>query len=156
MPPIMPRGALASGVASGHDARPGRLPMTEPVDHAATAVRELHGTFGRYEIERLLGRGGMGAVYLARQPALDRKVVIKVITSVYDGAVERFRREARAAARIDSDNVVKVYEADEVDGTPFIAMEFVDGRSLADLLALQGRMEPAVAASIVVGALRGL
>src|SRR5581483_10602200 len=97
---------------------------------AETSEVVLSGRFGRYEIERLLGRGGMGAVYLAKQVDLARPVVIKVIaTSQQDPALlERFRREALAAARIDSDNVVKVYEAGRVGALPFIAMEFVDGR----------------------------
>src|SRR5262249_4494621 len=86
------------------------------------------GVFGRDQIERLLGRGGMGAVYLARQLDLARPVVIKVIASEDSSlqVVERFHREARSAARIASDNVVKVYDVGTVEGVPFIAMEYVN------------------------------
>src|SRR6185503_3987888 len=96
---------------------------------------------GRYEIERLLGRGGMGAVYVARQTDLGRQVVIKVIAGELSSdptLLERFRREALTAARIDSDHVVKVYEAGRIDGLPYISMELVDGQSASDLLKRNG------------------
>src|SRR5947209_1710049 len=137
--------------------------MTDPARETETiamAVGEqaLSGRFGRYDIERLLGRGGMGAVYLARQVDLARPVVVKVIAPGMQGAslLERFRREALAAAQLDSDNVVKVYEAGRAGDLPFIAMEFVDGRSAYDLLALYGRLPPQQAALICLGAARGL
>ena len=118
----------------------------------------LSGVHGHYEIQRPLGRGGMGAVYLARQVDLGRLVVVKVIAASNEGhkvAVERFRREAKATARIDSDNVVKVYETGRLEGIPFIALEFVDGCSAADLLA-QGRLAPPTATAIVHAVARAL
>src|SRR5438067_10551243 len=111
-----------------------------------TELPELSGRFGRYEIERLLGRGGMGAAYLARQIDLDRHVVVKVISRREGSLLERFRREALAAAKIDSDNVVRVFDVGEVDGLPFIAMEFVDGNALSELLAAHGRLPAPTAA----------
>jgi serine/threonine-protein kinase len=114
--------------------------------------------FGRYEIERLLGRGAMGAVYLARESDLDRLVALKVISmrEVSDSIVERFHREARAAARINSDNVVKVYEVGSYADTPFIAMEYVEGRSLDRILAEQRRLEVGPATRIALDVARGL
>jgi serine/threonine-protein kinase len=120
---------------------------------------DLSGRHGRYEIERLLGRGGMGAVYLAKQLDLGRTVVIKVIAAGNDkdvSYIERFRREAQAAARIDSDNVVKVFETGRLAGLPFIAMEYVDGSSVSALVASRGYFVPSIAAAIVLAAARAL
>jgi serine/threonine-protein kinase len=120
----------------------------------------LSGRHGRYEILRLLGRGGMGEVHLARQTDLGRLVVIKLIKggeATAEGALlERFRREAQAAAQIDSDNAIKVWEAGRLDGLPFISMEYVDGATAAGLLSIRGRLDHAVAATIALGAARGL
>src|SRR5205085_10488655 len=101
----------------------------------AASALEPGARFHNYEVERLLGRGGMGAVYLARDVVLGRTVVVKVILG--DAAedptlLERFRREAQAGARIDSENVVKVYEAGRAFGSPVIVMQFVDGLTVAD------------------------
>src|SRR5262245_5776053 len=103
--------------------------MTAPVP---APPAELSGRFGRYEIVKLLGRGGMGAVYLAKQVDLDRPVVVKVVAPELAKdpiLVERLHREAKAAARVSSDYVVKVFETGVEKGIPFIAMEFVDGFS---------------------------
>src|SRR4051794_37639476 len=81
---------------------------------------------GRYEIVRLLGRGGMGAAYLAKQLDLGREVVVKVLTAEASPALlARFDREARTAATISSDHVVKVFDVGQIDGTPLIVMELV-------------------------------
>ncbi len=116
--------------------------------------------FGRYKIERLLGQGAMGAAYLARQQGLDRQCVLKVIAlkegAVTPDIVERFQREARATAAISSDQVVKVYDVGSVDGTPFIAMEFVDGCALDRWLTSQKRLSPAEAGRIILDAAKGL
>src|SRR5579872_7440953 len=101
----------------------------------------------------------MGAVYLAKQLDLGRTVVIKVIAAGNDkdaSYVERLRREAQAAARIDSDNVVKVFETGRLAGHPFIAMEFVDGSSVSALTSVRGYFLPPVAAAIVLAAARAL
>jgi len=123
----------------------------------AQGATSLAGRFGRYDIQRLLGRGGMGAVYLAKQTDLDRLVVIKVILSAGDAdAIARFQREARAAARVSSDNVVQVHETGVEQGVPFIAMEYVDGCSGADLLKQKGRLGWAEATQLVSAAAVGL
>jgi len=131
-----------------------------PVSGApADAPSELSGRFGRYEILGLLGRGGMGAVYRARQTDLDRPVCVKVIAPelAKDSIlVGRLQREARSAARVSSDNVVQVYEAGVENGIPFIAMELIEGRSVAEVLRDKGRLAPDEAVRIAIAALRGL
>lgn len=100
-------------------------------------------TIGKYEIIAELGRGGMGTVYCARDPILDRVVALK--TMLLDvvgepGMRERFLREARSAARLQHPNIVTVYEFGEVEGVPFIAMEFLEGNDLTDA-GRQGRLK---------------
>jgi serine/threonine-protein kinase len=98
-------------------------------------------SFDRYVIEALLGSGGMGRVYLARDKKLDRRVALKFLRADMPAdevdtlsAAARMVREARAAAALDHPNIVTVYDAG-VDGAPFIAMEYVDGRSLRAFVA---------------------
>ena len=88
---------------------------------------------GRYEIQRRLGRGGMGSVYVAHDPVLGRMVAIKVFAGDLDlpDARERFSREARAAAALSHPNIVTVYDFGEYDSQPFIVMEYVAGETLA-------------------------
>lgn len=110
-------------------------PVRVPVHMAPTA--ELRTDFGEYELLEELGRGGMGIVYKARQTDLDRLVAIKVILTgrlATSEQVQRFQDEARAAARVRHPNVVHIYKAGEVRGNHFFAMEFIAGRSLADVL----------------------
>src|ERR1044071_3561129 len=93
------------------------------------------GTIGPYRVVKELGKGGMGAVYLAIDTRLDRKLALKVMLPEFAAdraAKERFLREARAAAKITHDNVVTVFEADERDGIPYIAMQFLQGYPLDD------------------------
>jgi serine/threonine-protein kinase len=100
---------------------------------------------GRYELHRRLGRGGMAEVSLARDQLLDRPVAIKVLFPEFatDPAfVERFRREATAAANLNHPNIVGVYDWGEAEGTYFIVMEFVDGRSLSQILRSEGPLHP--------------
>jgi serine/threonine-protein kinase len=91
---------------------------------------------GRYEIQRRLGRGGMGTVYVAHDPVLGRMVAIKVFAGELDmpDARERFSREARAAAALSHPNIVTVYDFGELDAQPFIVMEYVAGETLAALI----------------------
>ena len=91
---------------------------------------------GRHEIVRLLGQGGMGSVYLARDPVIGRSVAIKLISQGLDDprARERVAREAKAAGHLHHPNIVTVFDVGEHDGQLFIAMEYVRGESLAALL----------------------
>jgi serine/threonine-protein kinase len=110
---------------------------------------------GRYQVLDLLGRGGMGAVYKAHDPVLDRDVALKVVSPVVGNQpeefIERFRREARAAGRLSHPGIVSVYDLDldAATGTPFIVMEYVDGVSLATLLAENPRLPPKQALEII-------
>jgi serine/threonine-protein kinase len=108
--------------------------VTETVSSDELRLREA--LAGRYSIERLLGRGGMGVVYLARDIALDRPVALKVLRWTLATATtrERFLREARTAASLHHPNIVPIHSVEEVDEWTVIAMGFVDGGSLADRL----------------------
>src|SRR4051812_38129007 len=129
--PLPPTVAQADGVPTllppNPDA-PGFRPRAEP--------GEL-GRLAGYRVLKLLGRGGMGAVYLALDEGLQRLVALKVMLPRYAAhaeARERFRREARAAAKVDHDNVVAVYQVGEDCGTTFIAMELLTGYPLDQYL----------------------
>jgi serine/threonine protein kinase len=103
---------------------------------------------GDFEVVRELGRGGMGVVYEARQVSLNRRVALKVLSGVPGltaKAVQRFQREAKAAAQLHHTNIVPVYATGDEDGIHFYAMELIDGPSL-DLVLRQLRAGPAVAA----------
>ncbi len=87
----------------------------------------------RYRVERLLGSGGMGTVYKAFDPTLGRWVALKFLYRNDAVHAERFLREARAQARISHPNVCQVHEVGEAEGRPYIAMQYIDGRSLGEL-----------------------
>jgi serine/threonine-protein kinase len=106
---------------------------------------------GRYELHRRLGRGGMAEVYLARDQLLDRPVAVKVLfpaLATDAGFVERFRREAQAAANLQHPNIVSVFDWGEANGTYFIVMEYVEGHTLADTIRDEGRLHPDRAAEV--------
>src|SRR5262245_8624121 len=109
-----------------------------------------------YEVEAVLGQGGMGVVYRARQRALGRPVAIKMLLSgSFAGSQElgRFRRETAALACLRHPNIVQVYDAGDAEGRPYFAMELVEGGSLARKLA--GTPQPACAAAALVSTLAG-
>src|SRR5215210_1232784 len=96
---------------------------------------------GRYRIMRKLGSGGMANVYLAEDQELGRRVAIKILNDRHandDQFVERFRREAKNAAGLSHPNIVSIYDRGEAEGTYYIAMEFLDGRSLKELIVARG------------------
>jgi serine/threonine-protein kinase len=98
---------------------------------------------GDYLLLEMVGEGGMGQVFKARHRRLQRLTALKVIRHDYlqsPSAVERFHREARAAARLSHPNIVTVYDAGEVNGTHYLAMEFLEGQTLASVLKNQGRL----------------
>ena len=116
---------------------------------------EVHG----YRIVRELGRGGMGAVYLAQQLSLDRPVALKVMGKHWASDptfVARFTREAYAAAQLSHPNIVHIHDIGEVDGSRFFSMEFVPGRSLAEFVRSQGKLDPETAVGYTLQAARGL
>jgi serine/threonine-protein kinase len=110
----------------------------------------------RYELEELVGKGGMSTVYRARDRLLERTVAIKLLHEHYsrdDDYVERFRREARAAARLSHPNIVTVIDRGESDGRQFIVFEYVDGQNLKQLVESEGRLpvRTALELSIEIG-----
>jgi len=108
---------------------------------------------GRYELHRRLGRGGMAEVYLARDRALDRAVAVKLsfpALATDPGSVERFAREAQAAGGLEHPNIVAVYDWGEANGRYFVVTEYVEGESLAELIAREGRLHPGRAAEIAL------
>ncbi|MGH9409425.1 MAG: protein kinase domain-containing protein [Vicinamibacterales bacterium] len=124
-------------------------------DKPADPLREsLERAIGfQYRIERLLGRGGMGAVYLAHELALDRDVAIKVLPPEQANTPElreRFTREARTAARLNHPNIVPLYTFGEVAGLMYFVMGYVNGESLADRLHNHRALDSESARSLIV------
>ena len=115
--------------------------------------------FGRFRIEAVLGRGGMGMVFEALDPRLDRSVALKVLLPSYsddDEFRERFRSEAAVLARLDSPHVVQIYEYGEIDGCLFIATQLVRGTDLERHLAEHGPLDAETAVDVVGQLCEGL
>ncbi len=126
-------------------------PATSHSGFVAPSPEELAPHFPQFEIVELLGKGGMGAVYKARQPELDRYVALKILPPEIgkDPAfAERFMREARALAKLNHSSIVAVYEFGEVDGLYYFVMELVDGANLRQAIA-SSRLTPPEALAIV-------
>ena len=107
---------------------------------------------GGYRIERVIGRGGMSVVYLAEHVRLGRRVALKLLaTELADSERfrDRFLRESKLAASIDHPNIIPIYDADEADGTLFIAMRYVEGTDLKELIRSEGRLDAGRTAAIV-------
>ncbi len=119
----------------------------------APVVRDLAGvTLGDFEVERLLGRGGMGEVYLARQISLHRLVALKVLRPdllTKPTYLSRFEAEATMVAKLNHPNIVHIYTLGCVDGIRFIAMEYVQGTNLREYLMKKGALDLALALSIM-------
>jgi len=108
---------------------------------------------GRYRVSSRLGTGGMADVYLARDELLGRQVAVKVLHPHYvedQEFVERFKREASSAAALSHPNIVAIFDRGEWNGTYYIAMEYVAGRSLKAIVREQGALDPAAALDIVI------
>lgn len=127
----------------------------DPPTESQTVRFEVPG----YVVERELGRGGMGTVYLARQLSLDRPVALKVMSKRWATDpifVARFTREAFAAAQLSHPNIIQIYDIGETNGTRFFSMEYVPGRTLAELVKQRGKLDPETAVGYVLQAARGL
>jgi serine/threonine protein kinase len=112
----------------------------------------------QYRIERLLGRGGMGAVYLAHELALDRDVAIKVLTALHSNDLDRLRRfeqEARAAGQLNHPNILTVHAIGHHDGAPYLVTELLEGETLHERLSA-GALSPRIAIDIAIQITRGL
>lgn len=113
---------------------------------------------GDYRIERVLGQGGMGVVYLATQQKLDRLVALKMILggeSVRQTMLERFEAEAKAIAKFQHENIVRIFETGTHGGMPYFSLEYIDGETLSDVLR-NGPMSPEASASILESVARAL
>ena len=120
--------------------------------HAAPSLEEIAAAFPQLEIVRLIGQGGMGFVYLARQTGLDRTVALKILSPELgrDPAfAERFAREARALGKLNHPNIVTVFEHGESGGFFYLIMEFVDGVNLRQAMKAS-RFTPEQALAMVI------
>ena len=114
---------------------------------------------GKYDVEERVGEGAMGVVYRAVDPVLKRRVAIKVMSDAFaqnDDLRERFLREAQAAGSLQHPNVITIYDFGDVDGHPYIAMEFVEGQDLAELIAHQVPLSVVDKLDLAIGVLQGL
>ena len=114
-------------------------------------------TFAGYRIDALIGRGGMGEVYRAENPRLGTWVALKLLAVDFSDSVEsreRFIREARAAASLNHPNVIPVFDVDEFEDVPYIAMRYIEGRDLKTLIQADGAvtLERAIALLAPIGA----
>ena len=140
-PACLMKVGMATGTADGPE-QPGFTPP---------GIEELARKFPQLEIIEPIGRGGMGVVYKARQPRLDRFVALKILAREREKDprfAERFTREAQALARLNHPNIVTVYDFGETDGLYYLLMEFVDGMSLRQLLQSR-KLAPEEALAIV-------
>jgi eukaryotic-like serine/threonine-protein kinase len=138
-------------------------PSPVPISDSALKLVQLFppGTLlgGRYEILRVLGEGGMGAVYQARDRELDRLIALKVIRPELAGnaaILQRFKQELILARHVTHRNVVRIYDLGEADGIKFITMEYVDGEDLRSLLKVHGKLAPKETVQIVEQVCRAL
>jgi predicted Ser/Thr protein kinase len=148
---LCPRCLLGSGLYLAEDSPLLDIATTPPGTFAAPSPADLAGRFPQLAILELLGQGGMGAVYKARQLKLDRIVAVKLLPPEWgrDPAfAERFSREARALARLSHPNIVAVHDFGESDGLFYLVMEYVDGANLRYVLQ-DGPLDPARALAVV-------
>ncbi len=163
--PTLPHGTAIPGATPAlpyirQDARP--APPSSPPISSISAFHSLQeGVLfgGRYEILGVLGQGGMGAVYKARDRELDRLIALKVIRPelATDPAIlQRFKQELILSRNVTHKNVVRIFDLGEAEGIRFISMEYVDGEDLRTLLRRQGKFSPQEAIAVVEQVCRAL
>jgi len=146
---------ISVGLLSGVTSHPPAVKETLPEDD----LLPPHSVIGGYVVERVLGRGGMGTVYLARQLSLDRPVALKVMSKRWSNDplfVSRFTREAYAAAQLSHPNIVQIHDIGLEAGVRFFSMEYVRGSTLAEVMRARGKLDPETAVGYVLQAARGL
>ena len=144
-PAATPAPAASGGPDAGHE-RTMTAPPSPPPRSVSTSSRGLlpgDVLANRYRIQRLLGKGGMGAVHLAHDEVLGDVVALKIISSAWaadeTAMVERFKREASSARKVSSPNVIRIHDIGEArPGLLYLSMEYVQGRTLADVIAARG------------------
>jgi tetratricopeptide (TPR) repeat protein/predicted Ser/Thr protein kinase len=144
-------------IAPGASVRRAPLPPSLPDSGALLQIGDLLG--GRYEILQLLGEGGMGAVYKARDVELEREVALKVIRpemAEHPEILRRFKQELILARQITDRNVIRIFDIGEAGKTKFITMEYLEGENLHQILKRQGKLEVAEAIGIMEQAASGL
>ena len=149
------------------DRQPGRFradssgtPLHPIFSHiGATIFHEGDVIGGRYEIHKMLGMGGMGAVYKARDMEVERVVGLKVIRPDLAGnpaILARFKQELVLARQVTHKNIIRIYDLNEADGVKFITMEFIEGEDLRTILTRQGKLSPEEAVAIMLQVCAGL
>jgi anti-sigma factor RsiW len=151
LPTVAPA-AFPPATVAGPGPRGATLPASVGPGQGVPTPAQLPAQFGRYRILRRLGRGGMGSVYLAHDTQLDRRVALKVPHIDADGgphALERFYREARAAATLSHPHLCPVHDVGEIDGVPYLTMAYVEGRPLTDFIDPKKPLPPRQATVLV-------
>jgi serine/threonine-protein kinase len=145
-PAAAPEPSAASGTLA-----PAPAPAPPPILLQPTVI-------GRYQVNRLVGRGGMSEVYLARDPMLERDIAVKLLTGEIDSEVARRRlaREASAAGRLRHPNIVTIFDAGEHEGRSFIAMEYVPGETLRSIIRRRLELPLRRRLELIEGACAGL
>src|SRR4051812_20593821 len=126
--------------------------MTAPAQFDETFLAVQSGLVGEYSLERELGRGGMGIVYVAREVRLDRLVAIKVLPphlAANDDLRARFLRESQTAARLSHPNIVPIFRVGEAGDFVYFAMAYVEGETLTQCVRSKGPLAPHVGARIL-------
>lgn len=154
----MPASGASAGTSSEVSTRSAVSALSPPVGPLQLAIGSVFA--GRYVVEGLLGRGGMGVVYRARDRLVDERIALKLLDvggQIADDAVEMFRREVRVARRITHANVVRIHDLDQHDERMFITMELVEGSDLRrEMQERGGKIPPVRAARVALEVARGL
>ncbi len=147
-PRVMPSTGLSGEISTnGNDFVPRLFPTTHDAENVAGI------TIGHFTIQKRIGVGGMGSVFLASDERLKREVALKVLApslALDQTSVQRFQNEAQAAARLDHDNIARVFYSGEESGLYYIAYEYVPGQNLRDLIRSKGWLEPAEAVNYAI------
>ena len=138
---LCPECLLQAGLAIQTEGQSATGPQGTKATPPPPSPTEIAVLFPQLEILELIGKGGMGAVYKARQPALDRFVALKILAPPHGGIdldfASRFSREARALARLNHPHIVAVHEFGQVEGLPYLVLEYVVGDNLRKALIRQ-------------------
>jgi tetratricopeptide (TPR) repeat protein/predicted Ser/Thr protein kinase len=150
-----------TAAGEGFAARPVRTPpqARARIPDSLEALQPGHVLGGRYEILGLLGQGGMGAVYKARDREVDREVALKVIRpelANHPEIMQRFKQELILSRQVTHKNVVRIFDLGEAEGAKFISMEYIDGRDLKSIVRERGKLPPNEAVGIIEQICQGL